>query len=74
MYIHDFTFICRSIGVANFNVQHLKHLKEARPDQLPAGMYVYTQCIIMTRPCVQVSDLRYEGGVGVYTRLTTIIL
>ena len=29
--------ICRSIGVANFNVHHLKELKKARPDHIPAG-------------------------------------
>ena len=27
----------RTIGVANFNASHLKHLKEARPGHVPVG-------------------------------------
>jgi diketogulonate reductase-like aldo/keto reductase len=29
--------LTRSIGVANFNASHLKHLKEARPGHVPVG-------------------------------------
>ena len=33
----------RSIGVANFNVDHLKHLKEAQPDHIPAGIVLLSK-------------------------------
>ena len=35
----DHLALSRSIGVANFNTNHLKELREARPKNLPMGKF-----------------------------------
>ncbi len=40
--MNHYFFCDRSIGVANFNIHHLKELQSERPDNLPVGKYLST--------------------------------
>ena len=37
--------LVRSIGVSNFSVEHLKELKKARPNNIPAGVVCVWECV-----------------------------
>jgi diketogulonate reductase-like aldo/keto reductase len=42
----------RSIGVANFNLKHLRHLQKARPDHLPAVNQIEIHPFLAWDECV----------------------
>jgi diketogulonate reductase-like aldo/keto reductase len=61
--------LTRSIGVANFNASHLKHLKEARPGHVPVVNQIEIHPFLAWGECVSYCE---EEGIAVmaYSPLT----
>ncbi len=50
--------LVRSIGVSNFSDEHLRELKKARPNNIPAGKWI---SFLLIYVC---TFIMYEGGFG----------